>query len=194
MSTSTALFSASLISSEVAASLPEPYTIRPLERGDYARGFLDCLEDLTWVGDYTDEQFYERYDWLATSGKDWYYNVVIDDGNRIVGTATMIVERKLYASSGVLFPISNVSNPSIHNRGIIGHIEEVVVSKDQQANGLGLKLIQALDSIAMNVGCYKSILDCAERNEGFYSKSGYERAGVEMAHYYEPFTTQYRRG
>ncbi|KAA8651007.1 hypothetical protein EYZ11_004302 [Aspergillus tanneri] len=171
------LFPPSLISPDVSTSLPPPYTIRPLEREDYTRGFLDCLSDLTWVGGYSEKEFYERYDWLATSGKDWYYNVVIDDGQRIVGTATMIVERKF-----------------IHNRGIIGHIEEVVVSKDQQGKRLGIKLIQAIDSIAVNLGCYKTILDTAERNAGFYAKCGYERAGVEMSHYYEPFTEQYKRG
>lgn len=90
------LFSPSLLSPSVTSSLPGPsYTLRPLERSDYARGFLQCLADLTWVGDYTEAEFYERYDWLATRGKDWYYTVVIDDGSRIVATATMVVERKL---------------------------------------------------------------------------------------------------
>jgi hypothetical protein len=35
------------------------------------------------------------------------------------------------------------------------------------------------------VGCYKSILDCSEANEGFYVKCGFKRAGLEMAHYYD---------
>jgi len=39
--------------------------------------------------------------------------------------------------------------------------------------------------LAKEVGCYKSILDCSEANEGFYVKCGYRRAGLEMAHYYE---------
>ncbi|KAH8691182.1 acyl-CoA N-acyltransferase [Talaromyces proteolyticus] len=177
MTISGPLFPPSLISPEIAASLPAGYTIRPLEHSDHARGFLQCLADLTWIGDYSEEEFYERYDWLATKGKDWYYNVVIDDGSRIVATATLIVERKF-----------------IHNRGLVGHIEEVVVSNDQQGKGLGLILIRALDSIAVNVGCYKSILDCADQNSGFYTKCGYENAGLEMAHYYEPFKTQYERG
>lgn len=49
------LFSASLISPEVAAQLPEGYTIRPMQRGDYAKGFLDVLRVLTTVGDVTEE-------------------------------------------------------------------------------------------------------------------------------------------
>ena len=49
------LFSASLISPEVASQLPEGYTIRPMQRGDYAKGFLDVLRVLTTVGDVTEE-------------------------------------------------------------------------------------------------------------------------------------------
>jgi glucosamine-phosphate N-acetyltransferase len=74
---------------------------------------------------------------------------------------------------------------SIHNLGVIGHIEDIAVAKDQQGKKLGLKLIKALDFIAAKVGCYKSILDCSEANEGFYVKCGFKRAGLEMAHYYE---------
>ena len=59
------------------------------------------------------------------------------------------------------------------------------MSKDQQGKKLGLRIIEALDYIAAKVGCYKSILDCSEANEGFYAKCGFRRAGLEMAHYYE---------
>lgn len=74
---------------------------------------------------------------------------------------------------------------SIHNLGLVGHIEDIAVLSSQQGKKLGLKIIQALDHIAASVGCYKSILDCSEANEGFYVKCGFKRAGLEMAHYYE---------
>lgn len=38
--------------------------------------------------------------------------------------------------------------------------------------------------MAEKVGCYKTILNCSEANEGFYVKCDYRRAGLEMAHYY----------
>ncbi|KAJ8120062.1 hypothetical protein O1611_g10461 [Lasiodiplodia mahajangana] len=85
-----------------------------------------------------------------------------------VGTGNLLVERKF-----------------IHNLGLVGHIEDIAVAKDQQGKKLGLRLIQALDFIAEKVGCYKTILDCSETNEGFYLKCGFRRAGLEMAHYYE---------
>jgi glucosamine-phosphate N-acetyltransferase len=89
------LFSSDLISPAIAASLPETYTIRALQKDDYAKGFLDCLRVLTTVGDITEEQFNERYDFMNTQGKGSYYLLVIEDEKRVVGTGALIVEKKL---------------------------------------------------------------------------------------------------
>ncbi|KAI2605435.1 acetyltransferase [Hypoxylon fragiforme] len=159
-----ALFSSDLISPDVSAALPEGYTARALRVSDYDAGFLDCLRVLTTVGEITKEQFAERYQWMAS--QDTYYVLVIEDTARsqVVGTGNLLVERKFL--------------------GLVGHIEDIAVAKDQQGKKLGLRLIQALDFIAEKVGCYKTILDCSEANEGFYVKCGFRRAGLEMAHYY----------
>lgn len=44
---------------------------------------------------------------------------------------------------------------SIHDLGLVGHIEDISVAKDQQGKKLGLRIIQALDHVAEKVGCYK---------------------------------------
>lgn len=98
----------------------------------------------------------------------YFVLVILDPSQTIVGTGAVIVERKF-----------------IHNMGLVGHIEDIAVAKNQQGKKLGLRIIQALDAVAQGVGCYKSILDCSEANEGFYVKCGFKRAGLEMAHYYE---------
>lgn len=96
MTTSQPLFSASLISEKVSSSLPSGFTIRPLERSDYAKGFLECLKVLTHIGNITEEKFNERYDWMDTQAKGGYYVLVIEDGEqKIVGTGVLVVERKL---------------------------------------------------------------------------------------------------
>lgn len=41
------------------------------------------------------------------------------------------------------------------NLGKQGHIKDVVITADQQGKGLGIKLIQALDLIGEQLGCYK---------------------------------------
>ena len=95
MSSSEVSFPPSLISPTIAASFPDSYTIRPLERADYAKGFLHCLKVLSDVGEVTEEQFNERYDWVNQHGKGVHYHVVIEHESRIVGTGALIVERKL---------------------------------------------------------------------------------------------------
>ena len=94
------LFGPELVSPEIAASLPAGYTLRALQKGDYEKGFLDCLRVLTTVGDITLEQWNERYDWMNTSGNGAYYLLVItNEVDKVVATGALIVERKLYVSS-----------------------------------------------------------------------------------------------
>ncbi|KAK1776405.1 acyl-CoA N-acyltransferase [Copromyces sp. CBS 386.78] len=165
------LFSADLLSPEVQSALPEGYKLRALRPSDYDTGFLDCLRVLTTVGDITQEQFQDRYNWISRQDGG-YFILVIEDTNssppRVVGTGALLVERKF-----------------IHNLGSVGHIEDIAIAKDQQGKKLGLRMIQALDFIAEKTGCYKTILDCSEANEGFYVKCGFKRAGLQMAHYYQ---------
>jgi hypothetical protein len=100
------LFPASLIT----PSQPPPagYTVRPLSRDDHSKGYFDCLRTLTWVADPTQQQFEEQYDWLATKGAEWFYNVVIEFEGKIVGTGVIIVERKLYVCQ-LPFPFPTLS-------------------------------------------------------------------------------------
>ncbi|KAK0257275.1 hypothetical protein B0A54_07328 [Friedmanniomyces endolithicus] len=161
------LFSPSLISPSVSSALPSGYSIRPLQRGDFDLGFLDVLRVLTHVGDVSKEEFEKRWDEMKAGAGGYHVLVILDGEEKIVGTGALIVERKF-----------------IHHLGVVGHIEDIAVSKDQQGKKLGLRIIQALDFVAENTGCYKTILDCSEANEGFYVKCGFKRAGLEMAHYY----------
>ena len=88
--------------------------------------------------------------------------------------------------------LTNASS-SIHDRGLCGHIKEVSVAKDHQGKRIGLKIIKALDSVAVSLSCYKTILDCSPENEPFYVKCRYYNSGVEMSHYYEE-KDSYHRG
>jgi GNAT superfamily N-acetyltransferase len=46
-------------------------------------------------------------------------------------------------------------------------------------------VIEQLKSIAKAQGCYKVILDCDEKNQGFYEKLGFKKKEVQMAYYFE---------
>lgn len=135
------LFPATLISPEVIAALPDDYTIRPLRRSDFNRGYLDVLRVLTTVGEITEEMWNERYEWITSRNDEYYMIVVCDGADRVVGTGTLLVERKF-----------------IHTLGMVGHIEDIAVEKNQQGKKLGLRIIQTLDAVAAQVGCYKVCL------------------------------------
>jgi hypothetical protein len=47
------------------------------------------------------------------------------------------------------------------------------------------RIIDQLKHLGLRAGCYKVILDCAEKNVGFYEKLGFVRKEVQMAHYYQ---------
>jgi glucosamine-phosphate N-acetyltransferase len=95
---SNSLFSPDLISSQVAAALPEGYTIRPLQKSDYHAGFLDVLAVLTTVGDVSEQDFTQRFEEMQASSKGaggYHILVILDGDDKIVGTGALIVERKL---------------------------------------------------------------------------------------------------
>ena len=58
-----------------------------------------------------------------------------------------------------------------------------MISDEFKGKRLGLKLINLLTELGFALGCYKVILDCDDKNTGFYEKCGYERKGTQMAKY-----------
>ncbi|KAI4152395.1 MAG: hypothetical protein LQ340_002937 [Diploschistes diacapsis] len=117
---------------------------------------LSVLQVLTTVGTISESAWLERFDYMASCRGTYYIVVILDGSGKVVGTGGVVVERKF-----------------IHGLGLVGHIEDIAVARDQQGKKLGLRMIQALDWVARGVGCYKTILDCSEANEGFYVKSGF---------------------
>lgn len=132
------LFSPEFICPDVQALLPEGYTIRPLRRSDYYSGYLDVLRVLTSVGEFSFEQWNERYDWMTQRNGEYFLVVICDGDQIVVGTGSLIVERKF-----------------IRSLGMVGHIEDIAIDKSQQGKKLGLRMIQALDYAAGKAGCYK---------------------------------------
>ncbi|OWB55298.1 hypothetical protein B5S28_g1169 [[Candida] boidinii] len=144
-------------------SLPEGYSIRRVEKGDYHKGYLKVLSGLTTVGEISEELFGQTIDkWDAL--KEIYQCLVVLNGEgHIVGTGNIIIEQKI-----------------IHGCSKVGHIEDISIHEDQQGKKLGLILIRNLLNIGKESGCYKVILDCDSKNTGFYEKCGLKLAGIEM--------------
>ncbi|KAL7750774.1 Glucosamine-phosphate N-acetyltransferase-like protein [Sorochytrium milnesiophthora] len=161
------LFPKDFIGASVRSSLPAGFAIRPLSITDYEKGFLNCLSFLTVVGDISKAQFADRFAYVKAHNHE-YFIVVIEDikKQKIAAAGTVMVERKF-----------------IRNCGLVGHIEDIVVDETYRGLQFGRYIIDALKSVGEHVGCYKIILDCAEKNVKFYEKCGFEKKEVEMVWY-----------
>lgn len=73
--------------------------MRPLEREDYQRGFLDVLRVLTKVGDISAEEWVGRYDWMAARAEEYFVVCVVNQSGTVVGVGSLVVERKLSVPS-----------------------------------------------------------------------------------------------
>lgn len=148
-------------------TLPHGFAVRRIRTED-REGVLAVLAVLSEIGNITESQFAQQVKYWDSQFLDnrthIYHPVVITDQNGVIAAvATLFLERKL-----------------IHECGIVGHIEDVAVSKAYQGRKLGQAIIQHLTALALKCKCYKVILDCNESNVLFYEKCGYKRIGVEM--------------
>ncbi|KAF0979241.1 hypothetical protein FDP41_001584 [Naegleria fowleri] len=161
-STSTTNSSPQVSSSSPSSSASTSYQARPIEPSDYEKGYLTLLSQLTTVGDISRENFLKR---LSQLDPNTYRIVVIEDpkSHRIVAAATVFVEKKF-----------------VHECGSVGHIEDVVVDANVRGQHLGVKVIEACKQFAQEQGCYKTILDCSEKNVKFYEKCGFVRKEIQM--------------
>lgn len=129
--------------------------IRQLEESDLFNGFLESLDSLRMASN-LESQKAKKILHNIKSNPNHIIAVAIIDGV-IVGSTTLLIEPKF-----------------IHNGGLVGHIEDVVVNKKHQKNGIGEKLVQYLLDFAKNKGCYKTILDCDDKVRPFYEKIGFK--------------------
>jgi glucosamine-phosphate N-acetyltransferase len=126
-------------------------TVRELHEADLDNGFLDALETLTEVGMTADE----ARAILGELPPNLHTYVAVWQG-RVVGTTSLLVERKF-----------------IHTGGRVGHIEDVAVCRSMQGRGVGTALIRYAVEEARRLDCYKVILDCFDSLVGFYERLGF---------------------
>ena len=66
----------------------------------------------------------------------------------------------------------------------VGHIEDIVVSKEMRGKRISQKILDILKSIAREKNCYKVILDCDENVKNVYIKNGFNIKGFQMSEYF----------
>ena len=124
--------------------------IRELQKEDYYKNYLQLLSQLTTVGYISYQDFIRQFDQLNS------HIYVIENDNKIIASGTILIEYKF-----------------IHNNGIVGHIEDIIVDKNFHGLGLGRKLINHLIGVAKKNNCYKVILNCNKNVIDFYHKLGF---------------------
>jgi len=145
-----------------------PLKLRPLEEADFGRDFLAVLSQLTDVGTVSQAFFNERAQQLRDDPLS--HMLVVEDlgRGRVCAAGTLVVEPKF-----------------IHQAGLAGHIEDVVVDTGLRRRGLGRLVVKKLQRLAREAGCYKVIVDCSEENVPFYTSCGFTRKEVCMALYFD---------
>ena len=148
------------------------YNIRYADIQDFYKGFIDLLEHgfTPPNREKITESTFQEYITPTESNLGIHRHVfVIENDNKIIATATVIIERKL-----------------IHNTLHVGRIEDVVVHHDTRGKSIGKQLINYCIQFAKTKNCYKCILDCSEDNVGFYKKCNTDlhKKGIAMAIYF----------
>jgi len=136
-------------------------TIRELKKEDLWNGFLTSLDSLKEASSINKEKANAIFEKI-NSNPDHIIAVAEIDG-KIVGSTTLLIESKF-----------------IHNGGLVGHIEDVVVDKNYQGQKIGEKIMKFLIEISKNRGCYKTILDCTDEVKPFYEKLGFKQVASEL--------------
>lgn len=137
---------------------------RKLQSTDYERGYLDLLKQLTVVGTVTKEHFLNTF--LHIKANNYHNIYVIEINEKIIACGTLLIEPKF-----------------IHECGFVGHIEDIVVSKEYRGQNIGKKMIRFLTKNAQKGKCYKVLLNCKGECIDFYKKCDYDVFGFSLAKY-----------
>ena len=135
--------------------------IREIEEDDLENGFLETLDFLRNASDLDKNKANEILKKIKQNPNHIIH--VATDGEKIVGSTTLLIEQKF-----------------IHDGGLVGHIEDVVVRKDYEGKGIGIKLVTSLLERAKEKNCYKTILDCKDDVKQFYERIGFKRESNGM--------------
>ena len=135
--------------------------IRELEEGDFQKGFLNSLDTLREASSISKEKALEVFKKIQSNPN--HIIIVAEINNRIIGSTTLLIEPKF-----------------IHQGGLVGHIEDVVVSKEFQGQKIGEKIIKHVLEIAKKQNCYKTILNCSDDVKQFYEGMDFKYHSNEL--------------
>jgi len=135
--------------------------IREIEENDLEKGFLESLDFLRKTSDIDKNKAKEILKKIKQN-PNHIIHVAIDD-NKIVGSTTLFIEQKF-----------------IHDGGLVGHIEDVVVRKEYEGREIGIKLVMSMLERAKEKKCYKKIIDSKDDVKQYYERIGFKHESNGM--------------
>ena len=135
--------------------------IRKIIESDLENGFLESLDNLREVSNLEHNSAKSILEGILENENHIVHVAELD--GKIVGSTTLLIEQKF-----------------IHEGGLVGHIEDVVVKKEFEGQGIGMKLVLSLLDVANEKKCYKTILNCEDTLIPFYEKIGFKQKSNEM--------------
>ena len=135
--------------------------IRKIIETDLENGFLESLDNLRQTSNLGQSSARNILEKILDNENHIIY--VAELNGKIVGSTTLLIEQKF-----------------IHEGGFVGHIEDVVVNKEFEGQGIGMKLVLSLLDVAKERKCYKTILNCEDKLIPFYEKIGFKQKSTEM--------------
>ena len=136
--------------------------IRKLKKNDYNKNFNNLLSQLTECPKITQQEFENQFSNLSEND----LHLVVEKNNRIIAYGTLIVDFKFYRKC---------KN--------IGHIEDIVVDKNERGKGISKIVFNKLIEYGLEKNCYKFILNCDDKYINFYKNLGFENKGHNMVKY-----------
>lgn len=148
--------------------MAQQFLPRQLDRSDFDKGYLQLLGQLTNIGKVDRKAFNVAFDTMAAYPLQRTFVVEDVSKGKIIACITVFIEQKF-----------------ARNCGRVGHIEDVVTDSNYRGKGLGKIIVDHAVHWSKQNGCYKVILDCAQKNVAFYEKCGFKTKELQMAYYFE---------
>lgn len=143
----------------------DSFVFTEISKDDYYNGYLEIMYEFsTFSGscvkkDISYEEFQKYID------KEHVKIMVIYDN----------VNNKNIIGAGTIFRLDKLHNYPV------AQIEDVIITEEYRKYGLGKRLIEKLVDIGLHeFNCYKVILNCLDKNIGFYEKCHFYISGQQM--------------
>ena len=136
------------------------YIIREICIIDYTNGYMELMYEFSNYCKHVSEEEFAEY--IGRRDRIQIWVIIDNESQKVIGAGTIFKMEKLH------------NNP-------MGQIEDVIITEQYRKYGFGKKIIERLAEVGLtDFNCYKVILNCLDKNIGFYEKCGFAVSCVQM--------------